>query len=199
MTVFAIDDDDEMRASLRLLFQSVGHAVEDFPRATDFLARASKEPEGCILADVRMPGMDGLAFLRRLKADGIDLPVILVSGYADVALGVEAMREGAFSFLTKPFREQEMLETVADALATERASRLPRQRDRAARAAYETLDPRERVIMAEIANGTRNKVIAARLGLSEITIKVARARILTKMGVDSAAQLGRLAERLGLE
>jgi FixJ family two-component response regulator len=197
--VCVIDDDDEMRASLQLLLESVGYRVSCHRRATDFLDTAAHDASGCVIADVRMPGMDGLALLRGMRSAEVALPVILVSGYADVALGVAAMREGAYGFLTKPFREQEMLDTVAAAVALERSTREATARDRAMRAAFATLDPRERAIMTHVANGSRNKVIAARLGLSEITIKVARARVLAKMGVDSAAQLARIAERLGIE
>lgn len=197
--VFVVDDDEGMRASLRLLFESVRYRVSCHGSAGDFLEQARADLSGCVVADMRMPEMNGLSMLRELAAAGVSLPVILVSGHADVTLAVAAMREGAYSFLTKPFREQEMLDTVAAALAQERSTRGAVQRERAMRAAFETLDPREREILTEVANGSRNKTIAAKLGLSEITIKVARARIMAKMGVDSAAGLARAAERLGIE
>lgn len=197
--VFVIDDDEETRSSLALLFRSVGHSVRCYRDATLFLAEGQADSAGCVVADVRMPRMDGLSLLRHLAAADVLLPVILVSGYADVALGVTAMRDGAFGFLTKPFREQELLETVAQALDRERSTRASRLRDRTMRDAYATLDQRERAIMTDVANGSRNKTIAGRLGLSEITIKVVRARVMAKMGVDSAAQLARIAERLGIE
>jgi two-component system response regulator FixJ len=196
--VFVIDDDDDMRDALCALFRTIGFRAQPFAQASAFLDLALEDPAGCVVADVRMPGIDGLAFLRQLKEQQVALPVILVSGYADVALSVAAMREGAFSFLTKPFREQEMLETVTEALAYARTARAQRIEERAMAASVAALDARERAIMVEVANGTRNKVIAAQLGLSEVTIKVLRARIMAKMGVDSAARLARIAERLGI-
>lgn len=197
-TVFIVDDDAEIREALSLLFRSVGYPVTAFEQASDLLDRALRDPAGCVVSDVRMPTLDGLAFQRHLRTAGVMLPVIFVSGYADVALGVAAMREGAYSFLTKPFREQELLEAVAGALELERSTRAARRERAAMQAAFEALDAREREIMLAVANGEANKVIAHRLGLSEITIKVVRARMMRKMGAASTAQLVRVAERLGM-
>lgn len=196
--VFVIEDDDAMREAIATLLEMCGHEVRSFDNVADFLAAFAAPLTGCVVTDVRMPGIDGLAFQRHMADAGIALPVIFISGYADVALSVTAMRQGAFMFLTKPFRDQDLLDAVTDALRHERETRTHRLEAIDVRAAYEALTPREKQIMADMTNGEPNKLIAARLGLSEAMIKVIRAGIMRKMDAPSLPHLTRLAERHGL-
>lgn len=196
-TVYVIDDNEAMRTALLELLSSCGHTVLTFSSAMEFPTQAPDHLTGCIIIDMRMPQVDGLAFQRRLNEAGIDLPVIFISGYADVPISVRAMQQGAFTFLTKPFREQELLDAVEGALALERATRDERRERHRLRGALAQLDPRERQIMADVTDGQLNKTIAARLGLSEISVKVIRARIMRKLGATSIAHLARIAERMG--
>jgi two-component system response regulator FixJ len=196
--VFVIEDDDLMRDAVAALLGMCGHEVRAFDSGAAFLAAAGAPDAGCIVTDVRMPGLDGLAFQRHMAAAGVALPIIFISGYADVALSVTAMRQGAFMFLTKPFRDQDLIDAVSDALHHERASRPHRREGVAVRLAHATLTDRERGIMTDMINGEPNKVIAARLGLSEAMVKVIRAGIMRKMNAPSLPHLTRIAERHGL-
>ncbi len=193
--VFIIDDDEAMRASLAELLTLCGHEVISLAGPDHFPIGAPDELTGCIIIDVRMPGLDGLAFHRQIVERGIELPVIFISGRADVPTSVRAMRQGAMTFLTKPFREQELLDAVKEALEQERSLRNERSERRRLREALAQLDDRERVVMADVADGQQNKIIAARLGLSEISVKVIRGRIMRKLGITSVAHLARIAER----
>lgn len=197
--VFVIEDDDAMRDAIEALLQMCRHVVHSFDNGAAFFAAVGKPQAGCIVTDVRMPGIDGLAFQRHATEAGIALPIIFISGYADVALSVTAMREGAFMFLTKPFRDQDLLDAVGDALRHERETRVHRLEAVDVNAAYATLTPREKGIMADMTNGEPNKLIAARLGLSEAMVKVIRAGIMRKMNASSLPHLTRLAERHGLD
>lgn len=157
---------------------------------------ASARLSGCVIIDVRMPEIDGLTFQRQMQEAGIDLPVIFLSAYADVSVSVRAMQQGALTFLEKPCRDQELVDAVRTALALERDTRDDRQEKQRLREAVETLDARERQILEDIANGDLNKTIAGRLGLSEITVKVIRGRIMRKMGAPSIVHLARFFEKL---
>lgn len=196
--VFVVEDDDAMRQAIGTLLEMCGHQVRAYPNGVALMADLSRSHAGCIVMDVRMPEVDGLAFQRRLTEAAIALPVIMISGYADVALSVKAMRQGAFMFLTKPFRDQDLLDAVSDAMQIERAAHPRRMEGLAARTAFDELTPREQQIMADMTHGEPNKLIAARLGLSEAMVKVIRAGIMRKMRAASLPALTRLAERHGL-
>lgn len=196
--VFVVEDDDALRDAIEALLQMCGHEVRSFVNGAAFLAEIEQAQGGCIVLDVRMPEIDGLAFQRLMAEAGSPLPIIFISGYADVALSVQAMRQGAFMFLTKPFRDQDLLDAVSDALRVEREARPHRIEGLTARAAFAALSPREQQIMADMTHGEPNKLIAARLGLSEAMVKVVRAGIMRKMDAASLAHLTRLAERHGL-
>lgn len=196
--VFVIEDDDAMRDAIATLLEMCQHRVHGFDNGAAFLAAVDRPRTGCIVSDIRMPGIDGLAFQRQAAEAGIALPIIFISGYADVTLSVTAMRQGAFMFLTKPFRDQDLLDAVSDALRHERQTRGHRHEAIEVRAAYDTLTPREQGIMSDMTHGEPNKLIAARLGLSEAMVKVIRAGIMRKMNASSLPQLARIAERHGL-
>lgn len=196
--VFVVEDDDGMRDAIEALLRMCGHEVHSYVNGAAFMTAIDRAQRGCIVMDVRMPEIDGLAFQRHMLEAGSTLPIIFVSGYADVALSVEAMRQGASMFLTKPFRDQDLLDAVSNALRVERETRPRRMERLAAHAAFAALNPRERRIMADMTYGEPNKLIAARLGLSEAMVKVIRAGIMRKMGAGSLPQLARLAERHGL-
>lgn len=195
-TVFVVDDDDALRLALTRLLVSYGYAVRDFARATELLAIATPDLCGCVIVDVRMPEEDGLSFHAKLREAGVELPVIFLSGYADISATVRAMQQGALTFLLKPCSDRTLIDAVKAALAQERETREERREQQRLKAAMATLDARERSIMADLADGHLNKTIAGRLGLSEITIKVIRARIMRKMGAPSSAHLARFFERL---
>lgn len=197
--VFVVEDDDAMRDAIGALLQMCGHEVRSYVNGAAFMDAIDEARTGCVVMDVRMPEIDGLAFQRHMTEAGIALPIIFISGYADVALSVKAMRNGAFMFLTKPFRDQDLLDAVSDALRCERVARAGRLEGLAARAAFAALTPRERQIMADMTNGEPNKLIAMRLGLSEAMVKVIRAGIMRKMNATSLPHLTRLAERHGLD
>jgi FixJ family two-component response regulator len=191
-TVFIVDDDEGVRSSLTILLESSGLRAEAYPSAPDFLARYHSDQPGCLVLDVRMPGMDGMALQRELTARHALIPVIFVTGHGDVPLAVEAMKNGAFDFLQKPFRHEELLDRVRRALAADEARADAAQRDDIQRR-YASLTPREREVMAMIVDGRANKVIAIDLSLSERTVEIHRSRVMEKMGTRSVAHLVRLA------
>ena len=195
--VFVVDDDPSLRRSLESLLSSVGHDVRLFSSAQEFMQAARKDAPGCLLLDVRLPGMSGLAFQQELTKAGITLPIIFVTGHGDVPMTVRAMKAGAVEFLTKPFDDQVLLDAVHAALERDRA----RRRDDAGlatlRARYDQLTERERQVMGHVATGQVNKRIADALGLSVVTIKVHRGQVMRKMQAKSVAELVRMADRLG--
>jgi len=195
-TVFVIDDDGSMRRALERQLRTAGFRVECFESAQDYLERAPPAAIGCIVTDVRMPGPSGLDLQAALARTTRELPMVFITGHGDVRTGVRAMRAGAVNFLPKPFAEREILAAVAEAL--ERSAELERARreNDALRARYETLTPREREVLALVAAGLLNKVIADRLGAAEQTIKIHRARVMEKMGAASLADLVKMSERL---
>jgi two-component system response regulator FixJ len=191
-TVFVIDDDDGMRRALSLLLSTVGYTTSAFANPGDFLAHFDPDTHGCLLLDIRMPGMSGLELQQHLNRTGSMIPVIFITGHGDVPMAVQAMKEGAFEFIQKPFRDQDLLDRINHALqqdAENRAS-LARRADVARR--LESLTPRERQVMAMVVDGAANKVIAIDLDLSERTVEIHRAKVMEKMGARSVAHLVKL-------
>lgn len=195
-TVFVIDDDDAVRDALELLIQSVGLEVSSFPSAVTFLERYSESHRGCLLVDIRMPGMSGLDLQEQLLAMGSTLPLIFITGHGDVQMAVRAMRRGAFDFLLKPFHDQELLDRIHHALKLD-AQLYEEQTERARiRNHLDSLTPRERQVMDLVVQGHANKVIASRLDLSQRTVELHRAKVMDKMEASSLAQLVRIATRI---
>jgi RNA polymerase sigma factor (sigma-70 family) len=192
-TVFIVDDDDAVRGSLRLLLKSVGIAAVAYGSAPEFLGAYEPEQPGCIVLDVRMPGMSGLELQDELNRRGAMIPVIFITGHGDIPMAVEAMQQGAFDFLQKPFRDQELLDRIQRALTRDKENRAHlHQKDRI-RERFETLTPREREVLALVTRGMPNKVMAAELGVSQRTVEIHRARVMEKMEASSLAQLVRMA------
>jgi FixJ family two-component response regulator len=199
-TVYIVDDDEGARNSLRFLLKSVGLAGATFASAQEFLASYSPEQPGCLVLDVRMPGMSGLELQQELNRRGAVIPVVFVTGHGDVPMAVEAIQQGAFDFVQKPYREQELLDRIQRALVKDKANRATLdERDRI-RARLASLTPREREVMALMTRGKPNKVMAAELGLSQRTVEIHRAHVMEKSGARSIAQLIRMAldsEKIG--
>jgi FixJ family two-component response regulator len=195
--VFVIDDDASVRKALANLLRSVGLGVEAFGTAQDFLAGDRPDVPGCLVLDVRLPGLSGLDLQRQLLQAQIQMPIIFITGHGDIQMSVEAMKAGAVEFLTKPFREQALLDAVQHALERDRAAHARRAALAQLRHQYQSLTPREREIMALVIRGLLNKQIAGELGTTEATVKVHRAKMMHKMQADSLADLIRMAEKLG--
>lgn len=194
--VFVVDDDAAVRNSLSLLLKSTGHRAATFESAQQFLS-AYKDQPGCLLLDVRMPGLSGPDLQRELNARQTTIPVIFMSGHADVPMAVEAMRCGAFDFVQKPFRDQELLDRVERALKADAARRARSQAREAARGCLQSLSPREREVMDRITSGDSNKIIAFRLGISQRTVEIHRARVMEKLDARSVADLVHLSAAAG--
>jgi FixJ family two-component response regulator len=197
-TVFVVDDDESMRDSLDSLLRSVGLKTEVFPSATDFLQSAPSEGPACLILDVRLPGLSGLDLQAELKRLGIEIPIIFLTGHGDIPMSVRAMKAGATEFLTKPFREQELLDAVGQALARDRERRRLQSEIAGLSRRYEKLTPREREVMELVVAGMLNKQIAFELGVSEVTVKLHRGQAMHKMQSESVADLVRMSEKLGL-
>lgn len=195
-TVLVVDDDPSVRRSLSRLLRALGYAVETFDGAQAFLERPPLEDIGCVVLDLRMPGIDGLDLQARLAARGDGLPLIFVTGHGDVPSSVRAMKAGALDFLTKPFDDSVLRAAIERALDWHAERRASRAGLDALRARFETLTPREREVCEQVAEGRLNKQIAERLGTTEKTIKVHRARVMDKLGVRSVAELVRVVDRL---
>lgn len=193
-TVFVVDDEPAIRDSLAMLLRSVGLASRTFPSAPAFLEASDASAPGCVVADVRMPGMSGLELQEALRARAVRLPVIIITGHGDIAMAVRAMKAGAADFIEKPFNEQVLLDAVHRALAQSRADAAPPGSNRGEiEARMATLTPREHEVMLLIAEGRPNKVVATRLGLSTRTVEVHRAKVMEKTGARSLAELVRMA------
>jgi FixJ family two-component response regulator len=196
--VFVVDDDPSMRKALSNLFRSVGLRAEVFGSARELLESELPEVASCLVLDIRLPGPSGLDFQAELAKANIQIPIIFMTGHGDIPMTVKAMKAGAVDFLTKPFRDQDMLDAVAIAIDRDRARRKDEKIVAELRAVFETLTARERDVLALVASGLMNKQIAAEIGLAEITVKIHRGHIMRKMGAKSLADLVRMAEMLGV-
>ena len=190
--VFVVDDDVSVRESLELLIHSAGWRPETFASAEDFLERSDIDGPSCLVLDVKLPNLTGLDLQKRI-VDRVDLPIIFITGYGDVPTTVAAMKAGAVDFVTKPFGDDVLLNAISQALGRSRAALARRAESRALRDRYTSLTPRERETMALVVSGLLNKQIAAQLGISQITVKAHRGRVMRKMQVDSVAELVRAA------
>jgi FixJ family two-component response regulator len=197
-TVLVIDDDPEFRSSVGRLLRSVGLDARLFASVPDFLI--SERPIGptCLILDVRLPGPSGLDFQRELAEAGVPIPIIFITGHGDVPMSVQAMKRGAIEFLTKPFRDQDLIDAIQLALARDRAERENEKALCALRARFESLTPREREIMIHVVQGRLSKQIAHDIGITEPTVKVHRSNLKRKMNTSSLAELGRMADQLKL-
>src|SRR5215510_309198 len=194
--IFVVDDDVSMRDALQRLLRSVGLQVTTFASAREFLQHRGADVPGCLLLDVRLPGLSGLDLQRELAAAQMDLPIIFITGYGDIPMTVRAMKAGAVEFLTKPFRDQDLLDAIQQALARDRVAWHRRVALAALRQRYDRLTPREREVMRFVVAGLLNKQIAADLGTSEIMVKVHRGQVMRKMQAASVADLVRMAAHL---
>jgi len=190
--VYVVDDDDGVRGSIRLLLKSVGIAATPMASAQEFLAAFDPAQPGCLVLDIRMPGMSGLELQQQLNLRGAILPVVFITGHGDVPMAVDAMQHGAFDFLQKPFRDQDLIDRIQKALVRDRENRAAAQKHDQIRDRLASLTPREREVLQLLTQGRQNKVMAAQLGLSQRTVEIHRAHVMEKMGANSVAQLVRM-------
>jgi FixJ family two-component response regulator len=195
--VFIVDDDASFRDSLESLLRSVGQVSTSYPSARAFLEAAPPDLPACLVLDVRLPEQSGLELQRALAEQGVRLPVIVITGHGDIPMSVAAMKAGAIDFLTKPFRDQDLLDAIQRGVRLDRERRAEAGQLTALRQRHATLTPREREIMAMAAEGLPNKQIAAALDLREVTVKVHRAQVMHKLGAKSLPELARISDRLG--
>jgi FixJ family two-component response regulator len=196
--IFVIDDDESIREALKDLLESVGLLVETFASAPEFLQSSHPDVPSCLVLDVRMPGLSGLDLQQEMADANIHTPIIFITGHGDIPMTVRAMKAGAVEFLTKPFRDQDLLDAIQQALDRDRAARQERAETAELRSRFDSLTPRETEVFALVITGLLNKQIALQLGTSEITIKQHRHQVMQKMRADSFADLVRMAEKLGI-
>jgi two-component system response regulator FixJ len=188
-TIYVVDDDDSMRQAIALLLRTVGYTPVVFSRPSDFLAKYDQNVHGCLVLDIRMPEMSGLEVQQQLNKSGAILPVIFITGHGDIPMAVQAMKDGAFDFLTKPFRDQDLLDRINSALKQDAENRAAVEMHADLRRRFESLTPREREVLELVVEGKANKVVAIDLGLSERTVEIHRANVMEKMGARSVAHL----------
>jgi FixJ family two-component response regulator len=196
--VYVVDDDASMRVALTNLFRSMNLGVKVFGSAPELLQSKIPEVTSCLVLDIRLPGVSGLEFQGNLAKAGIHIPIVFMTGHGDIPMSVRAMKAGAVDFLTKPFRDQDMLDAVTRALERDRLRREDQKAVTVLRELFETLTPREREVLARVTAGLMNKQIAGELNVSEITVKIHRGHVMKKMGARSLADLVRMAEALGI-
>jgi FixJ family two-component response regulator len=196
--VFVVDDDASVRESLKSLFRMVGHDAEAFASAPEFLRSKLPDVASCLVLDIRLPGISGLDFQAELAKAKRQIPIVFMTGHGDIPMTVKAMKAGAVEFLTKPFRDQDMLDAVSTALERDRARRERDQADAALATAFDSLREREREVMEHVTAGLMNKQIAARMGLAEITVKLHRGNVMRKMNARSVADLVKMSQILGI-
>ncbi len=198
-TVFVIDDDASVRKSLSRLLRSAGYTAETFSSAEEFLRREHYEGVGCILLDVRMPGLSGMDLQEELNKADYHMPIVFITGHGDIPMSVEAMKKGAVDFLTKPFDDEQLLQAIENAIGKDREARAAYLEAHDIRQRIELLTPREKEILSFVVTGMLNKQIALKLDIAEKTVKVHRGRVMEKLGADSVAELVRLAEKAGIK
>jgi FixJ family two-component response regulator len=196
--VFVVDDDAPLRESLADLLRSIGLRVETFASAQEFLESKRPNVPSCLVLDVRLKGLSGLDLQKRLVEGDVDIPIIFITGHGDIPMTVQAMKAGAVEFLTKPFRDQDLLDAVQQALERDRKGREQRAEISELRKRFDSLTPREREVMALVAAGLLNKQVAGELGTSEASVKVHRQHVMEKIGADSLAELVRMADKIGI-
>jgi len=196
--VFVVDDDAPMRESLKNLIRSVGLRAELFASAQEFLRSKRPDVPSCLVLDVRLPGLSGLDLQRRTSEAGLEIPIIFITGHGDIPMTVHAMKAGAVEFLTKPFRDQDLLDAIQQALERDRKARDQRAEIEELRSRFASLTAREREVMVRVVAGLLNKQIGAELGTSETTVKIHRHQVMEKMGAMSLPELVRMADRLGI-
>jgi len=196
--VFVVDDDTSVRRAIKRLVESVGLHVELFGSASEFMSSDHPEVASCLVLDIRLPGTSGLDFQRRLADADVQVPIIFITGHGDIPMSVRAMKAGAVEFLTKPFRDQDLLDAIQVALERDRVRRQRQVETAVLRERFESLTPREREVLPLVVSGLLNKQVAAEVGTTEATVKVHRSQLMRKMGADSLPDLVRMAEKIGI-